>query len=226
MTAEPQFFRTSQGPAHQNGRWLWWYSQIADWMIRHPGGRLQDCAKDLNKNVNTISAIKNSDTFKEYYYRRREEYQRNHDDAIRNKLTAVTEASLDVILDKIQTQSKQIPMDTIREVAFGGLEKLGYGTKPHGVQVNVAQSGDRSTVVVATASLSELEAARQALRIAESSKGHKYLPEPDPLDVIDLPSGATPEPSSAPSDRECGTGAEPPQDATGEVRGAPIPIPS
>lgn len=170
MAIEPQ----KRGSAPTNpyvGRWGWWYSAIADWMIRNPGRHLKDCALDLNKSANTISMIVNTDMFREYLARRKEEWRQNHDFAIISKVTAVAELSLDVLLEKMEKKRDQIPMNLVNEVATSALDRLGYGPRREpSVSVNVEQNDNRVVVAVDAKALAE---ARDAMRLAEERRAHE-----------------------------------------------------
>lgn len=150
-------------------------------MLRNPGRPLKECASELGKAENTIYMIANSDMFKEYFAQRRREFTERHDFSIQSKLTRVTEASLDALLDNLETKRDRVPVRILHDIASSGLEKLGYGSKVvnPGVQVNIQQNDNRVAVAVdATA----LEEARSALRLAEQKKlSHEVietLPEP------------------------------------------------
>jgi hypothetical protein len=128
MSIEPRKLGSSRSNAYVN-RWNWWYSAIADWMIRNPDKRLQDCANDLGKHVNTISQIANTDMFREYLARRKQEWREHHDFAIVSKVTQVAEAGLDLLLEKLEKKRDQIPMQLVTEMTTSALDRLGYGPK-------------------------------------------------------------------------------------------------
>jgi len=157
------------------GRWRWWYEGIADWMIAHPGGRLQDCARDLNKNSSTISMIINSDVFRDYLAKRRAEWRERHDFALTSKTTKVAEAALDCLLVQLEKKKDQVPINTISEIATSALDRLGYSpqkTQAPSVQVNVQQNND-AKVIHAAVSPEALQEAREALRIAERNRAER-----------------------------------------------------
>jgi hypothetical protein len=151
------------------GRWRGWYPAIADWQLEHPGGKLTDCAKELGKHVNTITMIVNTDMYRDYFARRREEWTRNHDFSIINKTTHVAERALDVMLDKLEKQADKLPMNLVTEVATSALDRLGYAPKPPAsVEVNV--NTDNRKVVMVPISAGALEEARDAIRAAEQAR--------------------------------------------------------
>jgi|SRR5262245_2100822 len=152
------------------GRWRVWYPAIADWMIRNPGGSAEACAKELGKSPNTIRFIMATDLFRDYFARRREDWQRNHDFAIVTKTTHVAEKALDLMLEKMEKQADKIPMNLVTDVATSALDRLGYAPKPpasQSVNVNV-DTGNK--IVMIPISAGALEEARDAIREAEKSR--------------------------------------------------------
>src|SRR5882762_3891052 len=87
---------------YDQGRWRWWYSAIADWMLRHPGGSMKECALALGRGTGTVSAITSSDTFKTYYAQRKQDWQDQHDGELRTRLHSVALEGLDTILAVIK----------------------------------------------------------------------------------------------------------------------------
>lgn len=167
-------------------RWRWWYSAIADWMIRNPGGSMQDCARDLDRGYNTILMITNTDMFRDYLNTRKAEWRAAHDFGIVDKLTRVAEGSLDLILDNMKKKGDQIPMKMLNEIATGTLDRLGYApASTPAVQVNVDQRDQRKQVLVTTpVSPAALEEARDALRLAEQRRAALTIDlEPSPRGV-------------------------------------------
>jgi hypothetical protein len=177
MIAEPPPTRTmGTNQAHAlginayEGRWRWWYSNIADWMIRNPGGKLKDCAAELKKAENTISMITNTDLFRDYYAARKAEFARDHDFSIRNKLTQVTELALDATIEKLTKQRDKIDLPLLTDLLGSSLDRLGFAPKvsPQ-VQIN-QQIGDNRTQVVqlpGSVTALALEEARMALRAVQ-----------------------------------------------------------
>src|SRR5215831_1126337 len=144
-------------------RWKGWYPDIADWQLANPGGKLVDCAKALNKHPNTIYLITQTDMYRDYFARRREEWTKQHDFALISKTTLVAEKSLDLMLDKLEKQADKIPMQVVTDVATNALDRLGYNPKSQPqVQVNVTE--DNRKVVMVPISAGALEEARDAIR--------------------------------------------------------------
>jgi hypothetical protein len=169
-------------------RWRWWYPAIADWMLRNPGRPMKDCAAELGKAENTIYMIAGTDMFRDYLAKRRAMYREQHDFALVSKVTQVAEASLDLILDRLDKKRDAVPMDL--------LDRLGYGAKPAPmVQINTSVDNRHVTVPV---SLDALAEARATLRRAEAvraveEESRPRLPSPD----FDLGAGETDEADEA-----------------------------
>lgn len=163
-----------------NKRFNWWYAAIADWMLRNPGGTLPECAASLGRAVNTISMIKNSDMFKEYYAKRRREWEERHDYALRDRLTKVATLGLDIMLDTMEKKRDSVPLKLTTEVVTSALDRLGYSPNAPQTQITVQANG--SQVLVAPVTVDRLEEARQVLRMAQQKRSEApplYIPLPD-----------------------------------------------
>jgi hypothetical protein len=147
------------------GRWRWWYSSIADWMIANPDKHLKECASALGKHANTISAIAQTDLFKRYLEERKREYRERHDFALVTKVTKVASLSLDILAEQLETKRTAVPIRDIAAISSSALERLGYGVQQPAaaVQVNV----NNNPPAISASALSE---AREALRLAEERK--------------------------------------------------------
>lgn len=157
------------------GRWNWWYSAIADAMIRNPSSSLGDIAKALNKHPNTISMIINTDMFQEYLARRKDLWRKDHDFAIVSKVTRVAELALDSVAEHLEKKRDQVQLPIAVEAMTSALDRLGYGPKQQAaVSVSVDNSSRSQTVVIQGVSASALEEARAALRLAETKRGEEY----------------------------------------------------
>jgi hypothetical protein len=174
MVDEPLPAATSRGlSAPYEGRWRWWYSAIADWMLEHPGRPMTECAAYLKKAPSTVYAITASDTFREYFARRRSEWSQTHDQVLTQKLTSVTELALDSLLGQLEKKRDQIPMNIVKDLAVSGLDRLGFGPKTTpAVNVNVQQNDNRQQIAIAVTA-SDLEEARIALRRVEQRRSEE-----------------------------------------------------
>lgn len=166
-------------------RWRWWYPAIADWMIRNPQGKLTDCAKELGKHVNTISMITNTDLFRDYLARRRQDWQQIHDDALREKTMRVATASLDAIALSLEKKKDQVPIGMLNTIATSALDRLGYSPNkqaPAVGSVHVHQNGSGPLMVAVNADA--LREAQQAIRTAEARRS--ALAQPIATEIEDV----------------------------------------
>lgn len=154
-----------------NGRFRWWYPAIADWLIANPGGKQEECARDLNRHVNTISLIMNSDLFKAYYEERRKEWEARHDFKLRDKMHKIADLSLDIMFQQIETKRQSVPIKMLKEISESVLDRLGY-TPQTGPQVQITNNNNTAVAVVAPVSVSRLEEARAVLRQAEQNRAN------------------------------------------------------
>lgn len=181
---EPDLARTKRGVVE--GRWKWWYSAIADTMIRQPDWTIEQIAGSLNKSPSYLSLIINTDLFKEHLARRKAQWREDHDHAVRSKLTGVVTEGLDILLTQLKTKKDQIPMKMVVEVTTSALDRLGYAPQSGpAVVVNNNQDNRQQTVSVTP---QDLEAARQAMRQVEASRSGTSLGAP--CADVTLPSGA------------------------------------
>jgi hypothetical protein len=148
-------------PPQRIKRMRWYYTAIIDWMMANPGGKLGDCAAHVGKTQPWLSIIVNSDMFKAALAERQRQNSETQDAVLRQKLTEVSVATLDQLLDNIKTKKNAIPIESLTRLQDSTLSKLGYGIeKAAPVQVNVNQTNQ----VAVPISQSELEAARQLMR--------------------------------------------------------------
>jgi hypothetical protein len=168
-----------------NGRWTWWFSAIADAMIRNPDKKIKDIAVMLNKHPNTISMIINTDLFKEYLAQRKEAWRHEHDHALRAKMTDVASEGLDIILEQLKAKRTQIPLNAALKVTESALDRLGYApaSAPTVVVDNSVHDNRQQTVQVAGLSAKDLEEARAALRLSEQTRIGTSLPQALAVDL-------------------------------------------
>lgn len=172
------------------GRWNWWYSAIADIMIRDPGVNSTEIALELHKHPNTISMIMNTDLFREYLAQRKDAWRQQHDFAILSKVTRVAELSLDSVAEQFIKKKDQVPLPIAVEAMTSALDRLGYAPKQQPqVAVTVNNDARAQTVVVQGVSASALEEARAALRLAERRRAEVFDVQPGTL-APPLPAGS------------------------------------
>lgn len=208
MSIEPAFSRVSRAQSMRQrnpfeGRWNWWYSAIADIMIRDPSLKLNDIAFELNKHPNTISLIVNTDMFREYLAQRKEQWRQNHDFTILKKVSRVAELALDSVAEQFEKKKDQVPLALAVETMTTTLDRLGYSPKqvsPVSVQVNQHSDNSTKTVVIQGVSPAALEEARDALRLAEQRRAAVY-DESTSVKTIEATAIVDDEASSEPSDQ-------------------------
>ena len=187
-----QFGITPRAYHKKNPRW--YHTHIIDWMMANPGGSLADCALFVGKTQPTLSAIIRSDLFQAALEKRKAEFSNVQDLIIKKKLTQVSIASLDMILDVIDKKKSTIPLESLNEVADGALKRLGYGleTKQSPVQVNIQNNS-----VAVPVSAAELDSARTLMKqhqnkIAGGDVLGNHAPKTIEADVVTIQEDALP----------------------------------
>jgi len=169
MVDEPVIPRTKPPAVNPyQGRWRWWYSAIADWMIRNPGGLMKDCAAELGKAESTISFITNTDLFRDYFAKRRAEYQRDHDFTIAHKLTEVAELALDATIEKLKKQRDKVDLPLLTDLMGSSLDRLGFAPK-QGPTVQIINETNNTVQLPNSVTAEALEEARMAMRQVEAT---------------------------------------------------------
>lgn len=159
----------------------YYHSRIIDWIIANPGGKMQDCAKFVNRAPSTLSLIVNSDLFKAALEQRKREFQAMHDFGIIERTTRVATSALDAILTTIDKKRDNIPLDVLNEVADAALTRLGYGAAPAAPSAPVINTQNANVYI--EASRQDLEEARMALRQAQETRVKAIAP-PQPIDAL------------------------------------------
>ncbi len=175
---------TIQPRAYHRKTMRWYYSSIIDWMMANPGKPLSDCAAYVGKTQPTLSAIIRSDMFQAALAQRKAQFSAQQDLVITQKMTQVTVATLDTILNVLEKKKDTIPLETLERVANTTLSRLGYGIEkaaPTAVQVNVHQNAQ----VQAPISAVELEEARKLMR-----QHQQQIANASPVSRLDAPLGA------------------------------------
>lgn len=135
----------------------WWHEALADWMLQNPDLTIKDAAAVFGVTPTYLYMLKNSDTFKTYWTRRRTAVSEGVQDssagmfgALHEKLAALAEVSLDALNAKMAQVvavggSAQIPVNDLLQTADMALKKLGYGSPGPG-------DGTKTTVHVTVTS--------------------------------------------------------------------------
>lgn len=107
----------------------WWHERLADWMITNPDKFLYDAAKFFNCSAATISIIKNSDSFKEYWAQRSAEAGSMVAADVKDRLLAVTEVALENISNKMEREGSMMDSKELVDISNMGLKNMGYSGK-------------------------------------------------------------------------------------------------
>lgn len=105
----------------------WWHERLADWMIACPDQNIADAAKYFDCHPNTLSIIKNSDSFKQYWSTRSAEASSAVVTDVKDKMLAITEVALDNISNRLKMQGSVMPIDTLVGITAMGMKSMGYG---------------------------------------------------------------------------------------------------
>ncbi len=182
--------------AATNMRWRAWYSCIGDEMLRDPKATIAEIAQRLKRHPGTVGAIVASDTFRDYFARRRKEFSELHDFSIAQGLTDVAEASLELLASRLRgSEAARVPTKQLTETAAMVLDRLGYApsTSP-ATQVNINNNSGQQVLVPPTA-LPTLERARSALRASEAANAAAPVPQAAVTPTLSVPAPAPSEPS-------------------------------
>lgn len=175
----PQLNRTSRGVI--SGRWRWWYASICDYRIAHPGCTNEEIALHLKKHPNTVSAITNTDLYREYEAQRLQAYRDRADTDLRIRMTSVATKALDSLEIQLDKKRDQVPLEVAREIAESTLDRLGFAPQ-RGPSVVV--QNNQQVVLPNAVSPAALEEARSALRAVEQ---RRLLEGPSEVEVRLIP---------------------------------------
>ena len=182
-------------PARSLKGWQPWYDTIIDWFLTHPGGKIIECAKDLRKTPQWIGQLIRNDFFRARLAQRRDEFNRDLGSAVDQRLSEVALKSLDLLLEKMDTNRHTMKPGEVLSIADKALTALGYGA--------AAQAAGGGTPVQVNISVSPeaLARARNSLRSVERTRIEATAREVDTRPGFDtedrtvasLPADADPE---------------------------------
>ena len=139
----------------------WWMERMADLMLLRPDLTQGQIAKELGVSQSWFSIVKNSDVWKDYWYRR----SSAHGDAvtltIKEKVAGVTELVIENLAEKIDTKMEAGVLSLPESLEIlETLRKYGYGN---------GGAGEKSppptiTLNVGMVSVEQVEEARNKLR--------------------------------------------------------------
>lgn len=105
----------------------WWHEQLADWMLANPEKTLGEAAKHFDISQAWLSVVKNSDSFKDYWAKRRSVIEAGVAGSIVDKTCAMTELALDRMLEKMENMGDALSIKQLQSIADMGLKRMGYG---------------------------------------------------------------------------------------------------
>lgn len=164
----------------------WWHEAIIDWMLANPEKKLRDCAEHFNVTVSWLSVIKRSDCFRALWEERRAGYSHHVEQTLTDKLTTLSELSLDAQIEKIEVMGPLMDLDDLRKVGKDAIAALGYGKTPS-VQINNNGEGNVNLIGVDSDTLAAARdriSARNQL-LAEENANVVALPAPQELSPSD-----------------------------------------
>lgn len=172
-----------------------WHEQIIDFMLANPAASLKQMSAHFGKTISHLSIIINTDMFKARLAERRASFNEALTHNIQRKLLTTLDATLDVVQEQLATKRAQLPFKDTTAFVNSTLERLGYGAKNGGTNVNVQVNGVGPQAQVAI-SASDLQEARALIRksqeakLVEPPKGAASASLPLDGEILPLPSEA------------------------------------
>jgi hypothetical protein len=90
-----------------------WHERLADWLIANPDKPLSEAAKAFNKTQPWISTVIHSHAFEDYFRLRSEAYSAS----VLDKAAGVAGQALEALGERLATEAKVLPINTLLEVA-------------------------------------------------------------------------------------------------------------
>jgi len=140
------------------------YDHIIDFMLANPTATLRDIANYVGYSYTWVSLVRSSDAFKARYEQRRAAMNTDLSEAVTDRLHRATVESLDIFLERLHEKRDVVKLSEALDAADTLLQRMGYGIKQNGTQVNVQQ------VAAPQATAEEIARARARMRSAE--QGH------------------------------------------------------
>lgn len=107
------------------------HEAIVDWLLANPGKRnMQALAEHIGFSRSWISIVMRSDVFREYYERRRLEFNGEMSRRIVEKQQIVTMKALDRLEAFLDDDESDLDARAASDIANKTAQMLGYGTKP------------------------------------------------------------------------------------------------
>lgn len=158
---------TPYGPKKLN----WWYEDVINWMLNHPGSRLGEMAEYFGKTQAWMSVVINSDIFKARLEERRKELNIELDELLIYKMKKVAHSSFDALMEQIAAGGQDMKPALLLEVGTRVAEFLEPGEKKKaGRPKNDVSPQQVNVQVVVPVSSNALEEARSKIRQIEAQK--------------------------------------------------------
>lgn len=162
----------------------WWYEALADFMMANPAAKQNDIAAFFKKSPATISTIINSDAFQAYLAKRRGQYVQTLEGQVQEKMLNVASKGFDLILQRFEQKQTNIPLETLTKTLELATRASVRTSQPSGGNTVVVNPPGQTTLIPVAVGLEDLQAARQALRNAQSMP---KLPEPVDAEYTEVP---------------------------------------
>jgi hypothetical protein len=101
-----------------------WYDAIIDDMLLHPGTTFKDVAIRLGRSPVAVGLICSSDLFKARYEARRASFNREVNERLVSRMSALAEKALDKAIDHLDTKPTSLPL--LNDIMKSTLDRLGY----------------------------------------------------------------------------------------------------
>lgn len=145
----------------------WWHQSIVDWELANPHRSMGDCAEFFDVTPAWLSTVRNSDAFRAYAARRRNEHNDNVSQGVIGKVEKLAELSMEVLSERIVAERRTIGLEGLKDTAEMALKALGFG------QAKGNAAGATTNVQVNVVDAQALAIARERMRSigAPSSEG-------------------------------------------------------
>ena len=132
-----------------------WHQALSDFMIANPEAKAYEAAAFFGVSESWLSIVKNSDSFKDFHQKRRDQHFDRISTGVGEKLETLAELTLDEAIERVEESkaegSQALPMSALTDLSKMALNAMGFGGRG-GVQVNLNQD-NRSVVVNDAAAL-------------------------------------------------------------------------
>ena len=139
-----------------------WHESLSDYLIANPQSTLDEVAEVFQVTRVWISFVKNSDAFKDYHSKRRQQHFDNVSIGVGEKLTVTAEMVSDEILTRLENQREDMEITTLIALGKMALDALGYSKG--GMNVHIQNHDNRSVTINDTTALARSRERLEQLR--------------------------------------------------------------